>query len=252
MADNWSVTRLKKIGNAVVEKAGAALVIYVILNIGGVGGLIAVALRGNPHSPWFYAAAGAVIFSAFAVLVMAILVIIQLSRKRGTVGVQEIGESRFAEMEFVYGRAKEQAQQIQRVVKVEDLSVVPAGLLRSNDPYIEFNVTLWNHSIYDVELVDNLVGFIGLNTWEFRKPVTWVPQTKPRTVWANNPAGYTLRQDLTPEDVQRIRTMRAHFTMGLELMVKGYDAAASLVPAQPIPWGTPPTNESLVKSFGDD
>jgi len=252
MAENRTVQWLKKLINGVIEKAAVALVIYLVGNVGVVATVILIALRGNTHGPWFYAVAGALAFSVFAILVMTILVIIQLSKKKSTVSVQEIGKSRLAQMQFVYDRAQEQAGRMFRVVSVTSVHITAIGIERTTDPYFDVTVTLWNHSIFDVELED-LAGRFYLNTWEFRKSLHWLPTTQPRVVVADSGGNqFTFRQNLNSEDVNYIRGIRAYFGFGnLELIVKGYGQSQSLVKPQNIEWPNPgPTNEHLVKALG--
>jgi hypothetical protein len=74
MVENLLVRALKRVGNAIIDVSLKAIIIAVATALAGVGAFIWLALRGNPHSPWFYAAAGALACLLFMVLVLALLV----------------------------------------------------------------------------------------------------------------------------------------------------------------------------------
>jgi hypothetical protein len=78
MVDNLLVRALKRLGNAIIDVSLKAIIIAVATALAGVGAVIWLALRGNPHSPWFYAAAGALACLLFMVLVLALLVALKL------------------------------------------------------------------------------------------------------------------------------------------------------------------------------
>lgn len=243
MSERWIEKRLKNIGNKVVETAGVTLVLLVVGQLGTVGWVLWLALRGDSHRPWFYALCGALAFSTFAILVVTILVVVQSLRKKQVVSIAEVGESRFKEMEWAYGRTQEQAQQLERVVSVEEFQVLPSGVMRTTDPYIEFIVTIGSRSLFDLQ-VEELSGVLALGNWELRQRVAWLARPEERIIWANNRTSFSFRQDLTPEDVAEMQKAETQFNVSrFELSVTGFDKSADLVKSQRINWGgNIPTN----------
>jgi hypothetical protein len=74
MADNLLMRALKRVGNEIISVSLKALIIMTATAMASAAVIIWLALRGSPHSPWFYAAAGALCSALVNVLALAGLV----------------------------------------------------------------------------------------------------------------------------------------------------------------------------------
>jgi hypothetical protein len=203
MANNWIARALKRIGNAIIDVTLKALIVSVGLVILGVIGVIWIALKGNPHGPWFYAAAGVLACAVIILLTMAVLIAIKLSRKTvepaspitpesGKTEVEQtliqsnaqlanleqkfrVLQSRDDEFKWLHEAIKNQQQAIQSWVYLDNCSVGAHDLFRSA-PYIEFRFSIRNWSVYTLSFgpLSGTVAFAGsplIGKVEWIKPV---------------------------------------------------------------------------------
>lgn len=96
--------------------------------------------------------------------------------------------------------AKGQAESILSFVQITKPTFGKYELFRS-DPYLEFQLSVDNRSVYDLALCEKLVGSISYLNREFSSAVTWIDRPVLTHV---NVSTITIRQALTREDVSHI------------------------------------------------
>lgn len=229
MADNLLVRALKRIGNAIIDVSLKAIIMSVGLTILGVIGVICLALRGNPHGPWFYAAAGALASFVVMLLVMVVLVALRLSRSAGTTttdstckqteAIQEfkdehrryeetVKEKQIVDDALVQKSAEllaaqkkieawgwlHQIAEIEKEAIAKTVTISSGGMLRKgfdgSAPYINFNFWLHNCSVFPVSL-DSVDGFIKCVTVPIGKRLEVVDDQRSTIVSNECPHGST-------------------------------------------------------------
>jgi hypothetical protein len=204
MADNLLVRSLKRIGNAIIDVSLKAIIVSTGVTILGAIGVVWIALRGNPHGPWFYCAAGALGCALLMLLVMALLVVLRLRKSDRRWSPQEVppengftqSQSQLAlaeqelrrlqaqrdETEWLREIAKDQAHTLYRFVSITDCRIGKHELFR-HDPYMEFLLIVWNRSIYDIRLAE-IAGSISFNARELTESLQWKEGSRALT-WGN-------------------------------------------------------------------
>ena len=123
------------------------------------------------------------------------------------------------EFEWLIEIARDQANTIFRFVTPTTVHIGNHELKRS-DPYIDFVLPIDNRSVYDVRPAESLEGRILFYERELRQPLRWVERIPiPR----GDARSSTLRQNLTPEDVDYIlETDGGHFDLArLKITIAG-------------------------------
>lgn len=104
------------------------------------------------------------------------------------------------EFEWLIEIARDQANTIFRFVTPTTVHIGNHELKRS-DPYIDFVLPIDNRSVYDVRPAESLEGRIFFHERELRQPLRWVERI---SIPRGDARSSTLRQNLTPEDVDYI------------------------------------------------
>lgn len=268
MADNLIVRALKRVGNAIVDVSLKAMILSVGVTIFGAIAVVWIALRGNPHGPWFYAAAGALGCALMMLLIGVLLVALRLRKSGRSPLPQEVApengftqsqaklalseqelrrlQAQSDESEWLREIAKDQAQTLYRFVSITDCRIGKHELFR-HDPYMEFLLIVWNRSIYDIALVE-IAGSTSFNGRELTDPLQWKEGSRVLT-WGNI-ATFTFRQNLTKDDVGHLLNGHAHFDFNrLEIKAEGVGGFASIVVPRMLGFDTvAPTNDDLLSA----
>jgi hypothetical protein len=143
--------------------------------------------------------------------------------------------------------ATEQAQTIHRFVSMSECRFGRFELFQRNDPYIEFILDIWNRSVYDVSIPEPS-GPIDFNGRELMGTPQW-KESKRSITWSNQ-GWFTLRQNLSSEDVVHIMNGSAHFSFHLlNLRVEGAGIADNVIP-QPLSLsGLIPNNKPILDTY---
>lgn len=156
-------------------------------------------------------------------------------------------QASIASLKWLHDIAIDQAQTIFRFVSITDWKIGKHELSR-DDSYIEFPVTIWNHSIYEIALPE-ISGSISFNGRELTGSLRWMERIRVLT-WGNI-GTFNFRQSLTRDDVIHILNGCANFDFDrLEIAIEGSGEAASKVTAQLLNFGrVPPNNDALIRAY---
>jgi hypothetical protein len=178
--------------------------------------------------------------------------IIRLQERDQTSGVQIVArdgqieqlQAKLDGAKWLFDIATDQAKTIYRFVSITDWRTGQHELLR-DDAYLEFLMTIWNRSVYDIILLATS-GRISFHGRELTGTLAWKEQ--PQVIkWANT-GQVTLRQALTRDDAVHILNHGSSFDFShLQIRATGFGNFESVVVPQSLHADqSPPSNRELL------
>jgi hypothetical protein len=166
---------------------------------------------------------------------------IQISARDGQ--IKQL-EEQIEERQWLVDIADEQAQTIHRFVAITDWRTGRHELLR-DDAYVEFPVTIWNRSVFNI-YVSDVTGRLSFRGREFRGALSWNEGSRVIT-WSNT-GQLTLRQALTRDDAVHILNHRSRFNFDqLRIEAQGRGVSRPVVIPKALNADQPsPSNEQLL------